>query len=264
MKKLIFDRLKKDRKIIMFSLGAGFLIASLVSMNYSMKAQKNIANEVVRLHVLANSDEDFDQNLKLEVRDEILKKFGGDLAKCKTVEESREYLNGALKNIENFAESVIKERGYNYSATVSLAKSFFPTKYYGELSLPPGEYEALKIEIGEAKGRNWWCVMFPPLCILEIKQTPVSDKSNKTDDENKILENAPKKKTEKKISESPPEKEIIVPESSKEILKSVLSSDEYDLIVKEKSDLEIKVKFKVVEFWQNLKNKTRDFIVTKK
>ena len=257
MKKLIFDRLKKDRKIIMFSLGAGFLIASLVSMNYSMNAQKNIAGEVIRLHVLANSDDEFDQNLKLAVRDEILKEFGGGLSKCETVEESREYLNGALKNIETFAESVVAENGFDYNVTASLGASFFPTRNYDGLSLPPGEYEALKIEIGDAKGRNWWCVMFPPLCLIEIKQTPVVEKSDnykydKTDKnisvQNLIQNEKPEKISEKSFSEkgfsekNTGEKDLIVSENSKEILKSALSSDEYDLIANEKSNLEIKVK----------------------
>jgi stage II sporulation protein R len=256
MKKLIFDRLKKDRKIIMFSLGAGFLITSLVSMNYSMKAQKSIADEVIRLHVLANSDGALDQELKLSVRDRILNEFGGELSNCETVEESREYLNGALKNIETFAESVVKENGFDYGVTASLGASFFPTRTYGELSFPPGEYEALKIEIGEAKGQNWWCVMFPPLCLIEIN--PVAEKP---ESEKNISEQTDNAVSEKKLS---PKAEKEFPESSKEILKNALPNDEYDLIANEKSSMEIKVKFKVVEFWQNIKNKTRDFIVTRK
>jgi stage II sporulation protein R len=261
MRKLIFNRLKKDRKIILFSLGAGFLITALISMNYSTRTQKSISDKVIRLHILANSDEEYDQNLKLIVRDKILKKYGDDLTKCETVENSLKYLSENLKDIESLAESVIKENGYNYSASASLGKSVFPTKYYGEISFPPGEYEALKIEIGEAKGQNWWCVVFPPLCFLNVKETP------KETPKELPKETLQKSDAPKNSSEAPDKNTIIkVPDSSKEILKNSLTNDEYDLIVSGADELrpQIKIKFKVVEFWQNVKMKTRNFIVTKK
>lgn len=206
---------EKERKILLLSVSLGFTFTvafAIVTNAYSSRIQAGIASQVIRFHVLANSDSESDQALKLKVRDGVLEKFGPLLSDSSNNEQTKEILNANLDEIESYAEKIIKENGYDYSVASSLTKSIFPTKTYGDLTFPAGEYEALRIEIGEAKGKNWWCVMFPPLCYVDMAQTYTTAKS-------------------------------------KTNLKDILSDEEYDIILNHN----IKVKFKVVEIWQNLK-----------
>lgn len=213
------QRLKKDKKIIGISVMGGILFTicfGFYTKQYAETVQTNIANEVIRFHVRANSNSDEDQTLKVAVKDAVLENFQAGLSETKNIEESREFLLANLDNIEKCASAEIQNQGYQYPVTVSLTDDYFPTKVYGDISLPPGKYEALRIDIGEAEGNNWWCVMFPPLCYVDITQKSVSD-------------------------------------TTKSKFKDVLTEDEYDLISQAKSDgkLDIQVKFKVVEMWQN-------------
>ena len=137
---------------------------------------------IIRLHVTASSDEDFDQELKLKVRDEVLEIINRRLVRetmikhdaqngeaTLTIDESREYLKNNLREIEKVAENVIRENGYNYAAKAELGVSWIPEKKYGGVTFPAGNYEALNITIGEGDGENWWCVLFPPLCIIDTQ-----------------------------------------------------------------------------------------------
>lgn len=124
-----------------------------------------IYDNVLRLHVLANSDSNEDQTLKLEVRDRILEETATLFKDCKTKDEAREAVESNLDKIREIAEQTVREAGYDYSVSVSLGEEEYPTKNYEECCFPAGEYLSLRVMIGEAEGENWWCVLFPPLCI---------------------------------------------------------------------------------------------------
>ena len=124
-----------------------------------------VRSKVLRLHVIANSDSAEDQALKLKVRDALLLQ-GGEVFASGSTKESAE--KAACKNLQSFlqtAEKTIRESGKSYNVCISVGKSSFPTRVYENITLPAGEYDALRVVIGEGKGKNWWCVMFPPLCL---------------------------------------------------------------------------------------------------
>lgn len=142
-------------------LSVVFLLASGVD---AMRTQGALSEKVVRLHVLANSDAEEDQALKLEVRDAILSHAEPLLEDTADRNEAEAVLRGQLLELEEMASEVIRSAGYSYPVTVELSKTDFPTREYHSFSLPAGEYLALRVLIGEAEGQNWWCVVFPPLC----------------------------------------------------------------------------------------------------
>lgn len=146
-----------------------------------VKFQQDISNKIIRFHVLANSDSDEDQNLKLKVKDEILKYMQPRLSNSKSIEETKKILLSSDEHIKSIANKVIKENGYNYSVNTELSNENFPIKTYGNITLPAGKYQAYRVLIGNAKGRNWWCVMFPPLCFIDITKGEVSQNESVND-----------------------------------------------------------------------------------
>ncbi|AOY75177.1 stage II sporulation protein R [Clostridium formicaceticum] len=124
---------------------------------------------LIRFHVLANSDDPEDQLLKLRVRDEVIEAMAEELEGSSGIAESREIILNNLEKMEVVAEKKIFEEGKDYKVTAMLVEDTFPTKRYGGVVFPAGKYEALKIVIGEGAGENWWCVMFPPLCFVDVK-----------------------------------------------------------------------------------------------
>lgn len=123
--------------------------------------------DIIRFHVIANSDSKDDQQLKYEVKDALVKLLKPCLGHARDVDEARAIIGEMLPAIRETAERVISENGYDYPVTASLASSYFPMKVYGDYTFPPGNYEALQVRIGDAEGKNWWCVMFPPLCFID-------------------------------------------------------------------------------------------------
>lgn len=155
---------------------------------------EDIANEIIRFHVIANSNTDEDQALKLKVRDKAIEFVSNSLKESNSLEESRKFIIENKSNIESIAKSVIIENGYDYNVTSSLSRENFPDKIYGDVVFPQGEYEAYRILIGEAKGENWWCVMFPPLCFVDgtkdaIDSTEVVEKLEGSNKKEKIKNN---------------------------------------------------------------------------
>ena len=124
-----------------------------------------IYDNVLRLHVLANSDSEEDQALKLRVRDEILKHCSPRLAQCKNRAEAEAAVQAMQNEIETLAEKTVFEAGYDYGVSVTLGEEEYPERTYDSLCFPSGEYLSLRVCIGEAEGKNWWCVLFPPLCL---------------------------------------------------------------------------------------------------
>lgn len=170
-------------KKILSILFCGILVLSLIGATLE-KRQANdvnsndivedISDKLIRFHVLANSDTDVDQELKMKVRDEVLKYISPILDESNSLEESREILKLEDSNIINIAEEVIKEEGFDYSVETTLTRENFPVKEYGNIVLPQGEYEAYRILIGDGEGQNWWCVMFPPLCFVDVTKGQVA------------------------------------------------------------------------------------------
>ena len=129
------------------------------------------SDQLIRFHVLANSDSEQDQALKRAVRDAILKDVSPRLAVSKSLDESRQILKKVRPDMESIGRSVVKMGGKDYSVRTEYGYFPFPTKSYGSLVLPAGDYEALRVVIGEGQGSNWWCVLFPPLCFIDIDQS---------------------------------------------------------------------------------------------
>ncbi|MHB1151290.1 MAG: stage II sporulation protein R [Eubacteriales bacterium] len=123
----------------------------------------------IRLHVVANSDSEKDQALKLEVRDAVLNVMANLTQECTTVDQAESVFNENKKIITEAASEVIKENGADYNITVTLSNEYYPTREYAGISLPAGIYRSARILIGEAQGKNWWCILFPPLCINTAK-----------------------------------------------------------------------------------------------
>ena len=126
---------------------------------------RDIRESVFRLHILANSDSSEDQQLKLKVRDRILAESEHLFSDNSDLEEAVESANSSLDFLESIAKDEIIRNGYDYDVSISVENTYFNTRTYGNITLPAGEYTALRIVIGEGAGHNWWCVMFPPICV---------------------------------------------------------------------------------------------------
>ena len=138
--------------------------------------EAKIYDSVLRLHVVANSDSEEDQALKLKVRDAIIEVTGRAVEECRTQDEAIAAINGVMDEIETAAREVIAREGYGYDVVVELGEEYYPTRTYESCAFPEGKYVSLRVLIGEATGQNWWCCLFPPLCLSA--STPVSDEEN--------------------------------------------------------------------------------------
>ena len=141
-------------------------------------AQKHMAEEVLRFHVLANSDSKEDQELKMTVKDEVVSWLEAKMD-CDSLEETKNFIRSHLTGIEEVAEETVRREGYSYPVQAALEWTDFPEKSYGDVTFPAGSYEALRIQIGEAKGHNWWCVLYPNLCFIDSVQAVVPEKGKK-------------------------------------------------------------------------------------
>lgn len=135
---------------------------------------EEISEKLIRFHVIANSDREEDQALKLKVRDEVLTYIQPMLKDSESIEMSREILDRENDRIIQIAKEVIAANGYDYSVESTLSREYFPIKTYGNITLPQGEYEAYRIIIGTGEGQNWWCVMFPPICFVDVTKGAVA------------------------------------------------------------------------------------------
>lgn len=154
-----------------------FLYVFICAQNYVTAISNNLSDAVFRLHVIANSNSKEDQTLKLQVRDSLINYMNKICSNCSTKEEAISLARTHQNTFQTIAEKTIADNGYNYSVKINIGNFFFPTKNYGDISLPAGIYDALRVEIGEAKGENWWCVMFPSLCFIDISSGVVGNES---------------------------------------------------------------------------------------
>lgn len=149
----------------------GVALAALLGV-WLDRSQTALADQVIRLHVLANSDSEADQALKLKVRDRVLETAEEYFTPGATLEETQAVLTAHLADIAAAGSEQVAEEGYQYPVTVSMEENYwFPTKEYTDFALPAGNYTALRVVIGEGGGQNWWCVVFPPLCLGSVSET---------------------------------------------------------------------------------------------
>jgi stage II sporulation protein R len=200
--------------ILLFSAASMWLVQEEAMKDTSV--QTGIAKEILRFHVIANSDSEEDQALKLKVKDKLVDRMSPLLAEAANLSEVKSIVTEQLANLEEIAEDTLQEYGHSYPVSVALEESYFPLKVYGAYTFPPGYYQALRVKIGKAEGKNWWCVMFPPLCFVD-------------------------------------ETYSIVDENSKEKLLSLLTEEEYETLVSKETP--VKIKFKLWEAIKELFDK---------
>lgn len=152
-------------KKLMKRIGICLILAAFVWCAALLADREKLNEELIRLHVVANSDSEEDQAIKLQVRDAVTQSLQEDLAKVADVTEAKAYLEENLPKIQKVANETLEALGCDCEAVVSLCKETFDTRYYDTFTLPAGVYEALRIVIGEGGGHNWWCVVFPSLCV---------------------------------------------------------------------------------------------------
>lgn len=204
------------KKVLIYALVCSAFLISLCA--YASTIQKDISQNVIRLHIVANSDSEKDQHIKLEIRDEISNYLYPLLKNSKSINESEALIKNSLCEITDIANNILEKNGISYKATSSLSKKTFPTKTYSNVTLPSGEYKALCINLGKAEGQNWWCVMFPPLC---LNSSTVS-----------------------------------MPDSSKGYLKNALNEESYAILsADEKSPLKLVYRFKIFDYISSFKEK---------
>lgn len=194
------------------------LFLGLSAYSYVTATASNLSSNVFRLHVIANSDSNEDQDLKYKVRDSLINYMKKITSNITTKEEAIKIVKEHISDFENIAQTVVFENGFNYAVNIEIGKFDFPTKTYGDVSFPSGYYDALRVKIGEAEGQNWWCVMFPPLCFVDVTSG-------------------------------------IIPEESKENLEENLDSESYNLISNNDDDIGLNIKFKLIELFQNIGTK---------
>lgn len=151
----------------------------LTELNYN-----DIKDKLIRFHVIANSDTDEDQNLKLKVRDKVVEALSEKLSNVNSLEEAENILEENIDYVNEVAKEVIEENNYNYEINTMLSYENFPDKVYGDYIFPQGNYEAFRVIIGEGKGQNWWCVMFPSLCFVDESKNSVDSSALKEEIEN--------------------------------------------------------------------------------
>lgn len=210
--------MKRQKNFLLFFIL--FLILVTLFIYYSAKSYSiimfnNISNSFVRFHVVANSNSTNDQIIKYKLRDRIMGYLSPLLKNVHTKEEALKIINNNLTELNNISQNLVTEENINYSVNISIGKSYFPTKDYESFVLPEGIYDALIVELGEAQGQNWWCVMFPSVCI------PQSDNMNLVNNSMSILEDS-------------------------------LDLEEFSIVSKNSSSADIKIKFKLIELFENL------------
>lgn len=211
------SKLQKDRESV----------NKVRTLNYD-----EVKNSLIRFHVIANSDSEEDQNLKLKVKNRVIDYLYPYLNESDSLDESREIIKDKMEDVKKISEEVILENNYTYNVQVEISRENFPDKSYGNITLPQGNYEAFRIIIGDGEGKNWWCVMFPPLCFVDESKAEVE--YDKTEE-----------KINSKQSELNSEAEINFNKNKSEKLQD---SD------KEDSENNVQVKFKVLEIFKELFN----------
>ncbi|MCL2673914.1 MAG: stage II sporulation protein R [Defluviitaleaceae bacterium] len=227
----MLDKVKRvlmgEARLLMVSVCAGLaftLIFALMTRLYAADAQTRIAESILRFHVVAHSDDEAEQELKLRVRNAVLEEYREVLANVDGRTAAIDIILGELENIERIAAEVVADGGLEHDVTARLSGRFFPMRVYGGMKFPSGMYDALTIRIGSAIGENWWCVVFPPLCFVDEAQTELLHES-------------------------------------REQFVSVMSEQSYELVSQSLSNNNVRVRFAVVDWWQGRNSDSESEIV---
>lgn len=197
MKRIIFLILMIIQMSILTS--CNYINDSVGELELEELSYDEIKDKLIRFHVIANSDTEEDQNLKLKVRDKVIEALSSKLSETKNVDEARNVLKENIDFINLVAKEVILDNNYSYDVNTMLSNENFPDKVYGNYIFPQGNYEAFRVIIGNGEGQNWWCVMFPPLCFVdETKDTVDSNELDKNIEE--ITEKNKKDKSKEQIT----------------------------------------------------------------
>lgn len=211
----VYEWLKaRERKLLLWALIFGTVLTVIAAgaMTLAHRAQESLAEAVVRFHVLGNSDSEEDQALKMQVKESVIAYLEKELRSVKTRQEAEELLQQNLRRIQQVAARTVEAAGSDQTVTVSLADSDFPTKRYGSVMLPAGTYRALRIELGDARGANWWCMLFPALCFVD-------------------------------------EEAESLPEETEEQMDEALTEEDSELIHQDEAGPFLRFKFKLIEWW---------------
>ncbi len=205
--------------------GTMWLLAGLVFVIgglgvYSAGVMSDLKENIVRLHVVANSDDQEAQELKLKVRDSVTQYTAQLLEESESAEESYKILQANIDKIQQVAETRARAEGCDLPVTANIGEFEFPVKSYGNITLPTGNYNAVKVTIGTGEGQNWWCVLFPPLCFVDSEATAVSASGSVQLQEN-------------------------------------LDNETYEVIENSEEEGKVKIRFKIVDFFENVAQKAR-------
>lgn len=208
-------KIKKELLIfsVIFAAAAVLYFAIVKDSAAASDLQPQIADKILRFHVIADSDGDADQNVKLKVRDGVLDYLAPLFENCKDKADCEAVVSENMEKIKDKADEILKAEGFDDTVSVSLKERYFPVKKYGQYTFPEGKYEALCIEIGKAEGKNWWCVLYPRLCFIDSLYA-------------------------------------VVPDESEQELKGVLSEEEYNAVFQSR-DAKIQVKSRALEWIEN-------------
>ncbi|MEG1615057.1 MAG: stage II sporulation protein R [Oscillospiraceae bacterium] len=178
-------------KKIEISLLIAFVLTAAISISGFAANCNGIEHSVLRMHVIANSDKENDQKLKLKVRDAVLKEGSDVFSGATNVKEAQDKIEISQDRLLATAKRVVADEGYDYNVKIEIGKEYFNTRTYGNITLPAGQYNAVRIIIGEGAGKNWWCVMFPPMCLPGATQESEIDAVPK-DGESRLVKSDPK------------------------------------------------------------------------
>lgn len=163
------------------------LLCTMILSVLPVHGEEGIYEQVVRLHVLANSDSEKDQALKYQVRDALLEQAGELFANCTDAKQAEQVAKTNLPYLEQIAQTTLKQAGSDQSCVVTVSREEYPTRDYGTFSFPAGTYVSLRVLIGQAAGQNWWCVLFPPLCLDAASETYVGNDAEYDEESGEVM-----------------------------------------------------------------------------
>ena len=172
---MIYKIQKKQIICIVLALIISVCATGLLTEAKVTEVQKKMAEEVFRFHVLANSDSKEDQALKMKVKETVIGYMKEQLPESESVDMTKAWAESHINEIKKVAEKTLQKEGCRYSVKAEVTNCYFPDKTYGDITFPKGKYDALRIEIGEAKGQNWWCVLYPNLCFIDAVHAVLPD-----------------------------------------------------------------------------------------
>lgn len=205
----------KKLTLFIFLISAAFFFIFAIKPDNNNNVQTSLSDKIFRLHVIANSDSDADQNLKLKVKEVLVNYMENNCSDLADKDAYIEYAETNKEKLLEIAQQTVHNDGYDYPVYLSVENTFFPVKTYGDLTFPSGYYDALCIRIGNAAGRNWWCVLYPPLCFVDLTYG-------------------------------------VVPDNSKDMLHSIIGDNDYYALISDNKNIKVKPRFLIIDALKDL------------